>query len=164
LYEGLRLALGLSSSVRHTPTAAVLPVRPAEPSKGRILVAEDNVVNQKVVQLLLTKRGYSVDLVANGLEAIDALSRIPYDLVLMDWQMPEVDGFEATRRIRNRGDRTSRVPIIAMTASALEGDREACLAAGMNDYVAKPVKPSELQKVLDRWISQRSVGHLQAAC
>ncbi len=116
----------------------------------RILVAEDNVVNQRVALMLLERLGYRADLASNGFEALEALGRQPYDLVLMDVQMPELDGLEATRRICAHYRESERPWIIAMTAGAMGGDREQCHAAGMNDYVSKPVKVEELQAALER--------------
>ena len=108
----------------------------------RILIAEDNVLNQKVVQLMLKKAGYPFDAVWNGRQAVDACSTQPYDLVLMDCQMPEMDGLEATRQIRNLPQR--QPIIIAVTAHALAGDREKCLKSGMDDYLAKPYTQDQL--------------------
>lgn len=122
--------------------------------KVRILLAEDNSTNQQVALAILTKLGLTADAVANGHEAIHALKTLPYDLVLMDVQMPEMDGLEATRRIRDprSGVSDCGIPIIAMTARAMGGDRDQCLAAGMNDYLSKPVDPVELSEVLGKWL------------
>jgi two-component system, sensor histidine kinase and response regulator len=118
----------------------------------RILLAEDNSINQRVAVRMLERWGHRVDAVANGKEALEALSCIPYDLILMDVQMPEMDGFEATAEIRRReGGSGGGIPIVAMTANALQGDRERCLEAGMNGYVAKPVRPKELFEAVEQF-------------
>jgi signal transduction histidine kinase/CheY-like chemotaxis protein len=140
-------------------TSAGTPQSPGTPeqlqdckkSTAKILLAEDNAVNLKVALKQLQKLGYEADPVGNGLEVLEALSRINYDLILMDCHMPEMDGYEATRRIRNSGAAFSAIPIIAMTANAMQGDRETCLQAGMNDYISKPVKLSELQDALEKY-------------
>jgi PAS domain S-box-containing protein len=120
----------------------------------RILLAEDNITNQQVALGILKKLGYRADAVANGAEAIRSLETIPYDLVLMDVQMPEMDGLQAACRIRDPGSAVLQhgIPIVAMTAHALAGDRESCLEAGMNDYVTKPVSPRALSEALGRWL------------
>ncbi len=116
----------------------------------RILLAEDNAVNQKLALRLLSQMGYRADVAGNGLEAIQALERQTYDVILMDVQMPEMDGLEATRRICAQWPRHQRPQIIAMTANAMQGDREMCLAAGMDDYISKPVRPADLAAALER--------------
>jgi CheY-like chemotaxis protein/HPt (histidine-containing phosphotransfer) domain-containing protein len=131
-------------------------LREARPAPAAlVLVAEDNEVNQKVAVRILEKLGYRVELAEDGREALEACARTRYDAVLMDGQMPGMDGYEATRRIREREREQGgpRVPIIAMTASAMKGDREKFIGAGMDDYVAKPVTPDELEAVLRRWIA-----------
>jgi CheY-like chemotaxis protein/HPt (histidine-containing phosphotransfer) domain-containing protein len=122
----------------------------------RIMLAEDNVVNQKVAIKMLERMGYRADIVANGLEVLEALGRQKYDVVLLDVQMPEMDGFEAARIIKGAAWGEYRPRLIGMTALAMEGDRERCLAAGMDDYITKPVRPEELQRALERCVS---TGH-----
>jgi len=125
----------------------------------RLLLAEDNAMNQRVAQLMLGRMGYRADVAANGLEVLHALERQPYDVILMDVQMPELDGLEATRRIRSLQRAGIAQPwIIAMTANAMQGDREACLAAGMNDYVSKPIQGAGLQAALERSAAAVSIG------
>jgi CheY-like chemotaxis protein len=114
----------------------------------RILLAEDNVVNQKLALRLLQQMGYRADLAGNGVEAIESVERQCYDVVLMDVQMPEMDGLEASRRITSRWQPNERPRIVAMTANAMQGDREACLAAGMDDYVTKPIRVEALVEAL----------------
>ncbi|PQJ96680.1 PAS domain S-box protein [Chromatium okenii] len=134
-------------------TSSTLTERFAQ-SKARILLAEDNPVNQQLALGILKKFGLRADAVANGEEVLNALATLPYDLVLMDVQMPVMNGLEAARLIRNPASPLNNhaIPIIAMTANAMQGDREECLAAGMNDYVSKPVRPLALAEALEKWL------------
>jgi CheY-like chemotaxis protein len=137
---------GLESAAPDSAVGDEVP----ETSSLRILLAEDNPVNKKVALRILDKLGYRADVASNGREVLEALEREPYDVVLMDVQMPEMDGLDASRRICAQWPAESRPRIIAMTANAMIEDREACFAAGMDDYLAKPVRPEELAEALGR--------------
>jgi two-component system, sensor histidine kinase and response regulator len=154
LLETLLSVVGLPASAHspEDPSPVVRKVGGPEQSRPRVLVAEDNIVNQKVALLHLKRLGYQAEVAADGRAAVDALLRKPFDIVFMDCQMPELDGFAATRLIREREARAGspRLPIIAMTAGAVMGDRENCLAAGMDDYLAKPVRWEDLPTIIQR--------------
>ena len=125
---------------------------------SRILVVEDNVISQKVALKLLEKLGYQADVAGNGLEAIEALKNVSYDLVLMDISMPKMDGIEATKHIRSETSniKNPKIPIIGLTAHALKGDRDRCLAVGMNDYFSKPIDPEKFSKAIKKWLRTKS--------
>jgi CheY-like chemotaxis protein len=134
----------------------VKQLRPAQAGRLHVLVAEDNVINQRYALDVLENQGYSAVVVGNGREALVALERESFDLVLMDVQMPEMDGFEATSSIRARERFTGkRIPIIAMTAHAMAGDRDKCLASGMDAYVPKPIRSKDLFSIIDSLTSGR---------
>jgi two-component system sensor histidine kinase/response regulator len=151
LIEVVRRVTGGPRKATAIRLKAVAPEVPREGLGLRVLVTEDNVVNQKVAVRMLQKLGCRADVAANGLEAISALQRVPYDVVLMDCQMPELDGYTATRAIRRQEGPERHTVIIAMTANVLEGDRQKCIAAGMDDYLAKPVTAKALEEILKLW-------------
>jgi signal transduction histidine kinase/DNA-binding response OmpR family regulator len=156
LYNALCEAVGVDTS--STPAAAPSPER--RTSGVRVLLVEDNEVNRKLALHMLKRLGCSVDVAANGREAVEKTASYAYDLVLMDIQMPEMDGIEATRLIREREEGSSKhLPIIAMTAHAMEGDRERCLNAGMDDYLSKPVKIELLAEMIEKWNPMRRRAH-----
>ena len=159
LHNCITLLLGRSAAPPLEPQLGIITRHTVAECAGqniRILVAEDNIINQKVALNCLSKLGYKSDVVANGREAVRALELIDYDLVLMDCMMPEMDGYEATAMIRSADSsvRNHAVPVIAMTANAMSSDREVCLQAGMNDYLAKPVRKENIAVMIEKWIPQ----------
>jgi two-component system sensor histidine kinase/response regulator len=159
LFDCLINTIG-GAPVLHTVAKSDRPASPTDPPSGkaRILLAEDNRTNQRVSHALLRKLGHDADIVAHGLAALEALQVVPYDIIFMDCQMPQMDGYEAARAIRMREQTSdqgscskSPVHIVALTANAMQGDREKCLAAGMDDYLTKPILLEELQAALGRW-------------
>jgi PAS domain S-box-containing protein len=151
----LGAATGTNSQERINPNVEAIPAQKTSGRKLRILLAEDHPINQHLVFTLLAKRGHLVRVAMNGRQAVDMLAQEPFDVVLMDVQMPEMNGFEATREIREReATRNTRTPIIAMTAYAMKGDRERCLAEGMDAYLSKPIKAAELLSALEDVISK----------
>jgi CheY-like chemotaxis protein len=150
LFDTLVTLLGQTDVPKRAPAATRPKIDATMATRHplRILLAEDNVVNQKLALRLLQQMGYRADLASNGVEAIESLERQTYDVVLMDVQMPEMDGLEASRRITAKWPADRRPRIVAMTANAMQGDREECLAAGMDDYVTKPIRVDALVEAL----------------
>lgn len=154
LFEALLAVVGKAIAASPTKPKLITRHTISEQQRERppILLADDNSVNRKLVTTLLEKAGYKVDSVETGLQAIEAVQQKRYGLVLMDGQMPEMDGFEATQQIRNLENDARTTPIIAMTAHAMKGDRERCLEAGMDDYIPKPLEPDALFALIEKWI------------
>jgi CheY-like chemotaxis protein len=167
LYDCLALAIGSKSSTPGTPSIPIITkhsVVEARKQKIRLLLAEDNITNQKVALKILEKAGYRAEAVFNGLEALTALEKNRYDLILMDVQMPEMDGFETTAAIRRKEkEKGGHIPIVAMTAHAMKGDRERCLEAGMDDYLSKPIQPKELIEMIERQLKGARPGETEVA-
>jgi signal transduction histidine kinase/DNA-binding response OmpR family regulator len=161
LYDGIAMAIGRKPAPQTlSQTTDYLPTHKLQHRLvARVLIADDNIVNQKIAARMLEKLGCRVDIVANGHEAVSALANRSYDVVFMDCEMPEMDGFAATAAIRARErPHERRLPIVAMTANAMPGDRERCLAAGMDDYVGKPVQLEDLLLVMQRWTRRVDEG------
>ncbi len=158
LHEVLTRVVSGSKPAKPIPATSKLDPGLSNRLPLRVMVCDDNAINQKVASRLLQQMGYRADITTNGVEALAALDRQSYDLIFMDVMMPEMDGLEATRIIRERQSQKSQFPnykssviIVAMTANAMQGDREKCLAAGMDDYLAKPVRPEDIRTIVERW-------------
>lgn len=156
---GQKIALDIDKGILSQPVKDDNTVQHERKHHFRILLADDSITNQAVAAAILNKLGYRVDTVINGAEAINALKKNNYHIVLMDCQMPDMDGYETTRRIRKNDDgvKNPHIPVIALTANALKGDREKCLNAGMNDYLSKPIDPLVLRDKLERWLLNKGI-------
>ena len=164
LHDALLRVVSGAAPVAQKPAVVKLDPKLSERLPLRVLLCDDNAINQKVATRLMQQMGYQPDLAGNGLEALAALERKTYDMIFMDVQMPEMDGLEATRIIRERQHEKTRYPsydhpivIVAMTASAMPGDRDKCISAGMDDYLAKPVRPEDMRSIVERWASASKV-------
>jgi two-component system sensor histidine kinase/response regulator len=152
LLEAINVVLGSQTRAELSPSLVTLHSLRESRGRLRILLAEDNRVNQVLAVRLLEKRGHEVAVAGNGEEALEALDKQAFDLVLMDVQMPEMDGLQATAAIRKSEMKSGKhIPIIAMTAHAMAGDKDRCLEAGMDDYITKPIRPEQLDDVLKRY-------------
>ncbi|HYA40133.1 MAG TPA: response regulator, partial [Syntrophobacteraceae bacterium] len=165
ILEACRIEIAQPERASHLSHSQTLRQKPR--MKGEILLAEDNEINQKLAGTMLRNLGLNVDVVPNGIEAFNALGLKSYDLILMDCQMPEMDGYDAARTIRKKeallaaGADKPHIPIIALTAHAMEGDRDLCLAAGMDDYLSKPFSSKELSKLIERWLPPKQTGEME---
>jgi CheY-like chemotaxis protein len=165
LREAISRVLAQKDHIGAAPmiTERILQDHPDPRKTLHILLAEDNLVNQKLATRLLEKRGHRVVLAVNGRRALSALEKTAYDLVLMDVQMPEMDGLEATQKLREREKSTGKhQPVVAMTALVMKGDRERCIAAGMDGYLSKPIRPQDLDEVLDAYVVRERVDFAPA--
>ncbi|MDG1750673.1 MAG: transporter substrate-binding domain-containing protein [Thalassotalea sp.] len=153
LYNTLLKIAGVSTEEKELTTS--LSAHKVPQFKARVLVVEDNAINQKVAKGLLTKFGVEVDIAANGQEALDSLSNTLFDMVFMDCQMPVMDGYEATKLIRQKESKVlnNKVPIVAMTANSMQGDQDKCISVGMDDFISKPINPNKVQEALNRWLN-----------
>jgi CheY-like chemotaxis protein len=166
LYNGLMNAVAGNEDAAADAVPADSAKGPAKrTNRGKLLLAEDNAVNQQVALAILKIEGYQVTVAKNGIEAVDAYSKSEFDLVLMDCHMPEMDGFEATRNIRQVQKQSSlkRIPIIALTANAMQQDRDECLNAGMDDHLSKPYTRLQMRAMLDRWLPQHGAKAAEAS-
>jgi two-component system, sensor histidine kinase and response regulator len=144
----------MSTKVRpDSPVTGSPATRTVSPGLGKVLIAEDNAINQRVVAIMLSRLGYSTDVASEGAAVLEMLQKQHYDVVLMDCQMPGMDGYEATKAIRALPSEVSKIPIIAVTANALPGQRERCLSIGMNDYISKPIQIELLASTLRKYLA-----------
>jgi CheY-like chemotaxis protein len=162
-HSSLFESLGASRDARRGTIGEIAPERPERAKKGvHVLVVEDNAINQRIALKLLSGLGYTGEVASNGREAIEAVLRASYGAILMDCQMPEMDGFETALEIRKLEDGGPRIPIIALTANVMTGDRDRCLAAGMDDYLSKPIDLQRLDEALSKWTEASSLANRTA--